>query len=44
MMFKKSSVKNDKLKSQNLSEVEKKPPWAQIFRYFRYENRNNNVN
>ena len=29
------------VKNRNLSE-EKKPPRAQIFRYFRYENRNKN--
>ena len=37
---KKNFVKNGYLKSRNLSE-EKKPPRAQIFRYFRIESRNN---
>ena len=35
-----NSVKKVYLKSRNLSE-EKNPPRAQIFRYYRYESRNN---
>ena len=41
MIFKKS-VKNGLSKSRNLSEG-KKPPRAQIFRYFRYKIRNNKM-
>ena len=39
----KNSVINGLLKSRSLSVDKKKPLRAQIFRYFRYESRNNNL-